>query len=358
MMRLGTFSLLTALLWVFGSPTRAQAQTTNEALDFKEIYDLVRQHAAGLNEADLNRAAAQGLVLALSPRVALFTNGAPTAEAPARNALVIKSNWFEGDLAYIRIGRVADGLSQVIRDAAEHVGSSNKMKGVVLDLRFAEGDDYAAAASVADLFLQKDQVLLSWGDGSARATEKKDAITVPVAVLVNRKTAGAAEALAAILRQTGRGLILGGTTAGQAMIAQEFPLRNGARLRIATGSIRLGDGSLLSTTGLRPDIPVEVNNDDERTYYADAFKAPSKPELLANANLSLTNQPSGTNRAARRPRFNEAELVRERREGVAFDLNPSTDKDVEVEKPVVQDPALARALDLLKGLAVVRHASS
>jgi hypothetical protein len=80
--------------------------------------------------------------------------------------------------------------------------------------------------------------------------------------------------------------------------------------------------------------------------------------LPATTNLTLANEPNGTNRAVRRPRFNEAELVRERRDGVALDTDASAEKEVEPDKPVVQDPVLARALDLLKGLAVVRHTAS
>jgi hypothetical protein len=40
---------------------------------------------------------------------------------------------------------------------------------------------------------------------------------------------------------------------------------------------------------------------------------------------------------------------------VNLDLDSGND---EPEKPSVRDPALARALDLLKGLAVVRHSAS
>ena len=66
----------------------------------------------------------------------------------------------------------------------------------------------------------------------------------------------------------------------------------------------------------------------------------------------MTNQAGGTNHLARHPRFNEAELVRERREGVS-EADITAMKEHDVENPMVQDPALARALDLLRGLAVV-----
>ena len=71
----------------------------------------------------------------------------------------------------------------------------------------------------------------------------------------------------------------------------------------------------------------------------------------------MTNQASGTNRAVRRPRFNEAELVRERREGIS-EADMTALGSREPEKPMVTDPALARALDLLKGLALVRQSHS
>jgi hypothetical protein len=58
-------------------------------------------------------------------------------------------------------------------------------------------------------------------------------------------------------------------------------------------------------------------------------------------------------------RFNEAELVREHREGRDRDTGETPRaRAPEPERPVVSDPALARALDLLRGLAVVRQSKS
>src|SRR5882724_9814803 len=78
--------------------------------------------------------------------------------------------------------------------------------------------------------------------------------------------------VAGVLREAGAGLILGRRTAGQAMIAEEFALKNGDRLRIATEPILLGDGTAMSTDGVKPDIIIEVNPAEERLYYADAYR--------------------------------------------------------------------------------------
>lgn len=50
------------------------------------------------------------------------------------------------------------------------------------------------------------------------------------------------------------------------------------------------------------------------------------------------------------------DLVRARREGIRLDEDLTPQREAESEKPFLRDPALARAVDLLKGLAVVRRA--
>ncbi len=346
MIRVGIPLLASVLFLLCGGGRGLAAEPP--APEFQEVYSLIRGHLAGINESNLNHTAVDALVAALSPRVSLVGPGNSALEITG-GPLVKSSNVFEGSVAYLRISRVEDGLAKAVREAYENIGTSH-LNGIVLDLRYTGGEDYGAAAATADLFVSRERPLLNWGDGVVKAKEKSDAISLPVAVLVNGQTARAAEALAAALREAGVAVILGAKTAGQAMIAQEFPLKNGQRLRIATASIQVGD-SLLLSSGIKPDIAVEVSPANERAYFADAYKEFSQTNLLAAGNTGMQSATNGTRRA----RFNEAELVRQRREGVA-DFDPTAMRgDDEPEKPVVRDPALARALDLLKGLAVVRR---
>jgi hypothetical protein len=355
MTRTGIYSLCAFFLVVLSGGRALAADSQKPALNFQEVYDLVRAHLEGVDEAELNSIAARALISALSPKVSL--DGVATAPADlTETALIPKSSFFEGGIAYVRIARVGEGLAKAVHDACERSIGTNKLNGVVLDLRYAGGKQYAEAAATADLFVRKERPLLDWGHGMVRSKEKTDAIGAPVAVLVNRETTRAAEALAAVMRETGAGLVLGRPTAGEAMIAEEYPLKNGERLRIATAPIRLGNDAALSAEGVKPDIVVQVAPQDERAYYADAFKEVVGTTLIVTSAAS-TNQLNGTNRI-RRPRFNEAELVRERREGFNPDLELSADRGREPETPVVRDPALARALDVLKGLAVVRQSRS
>jgi C-terminal processing protease CtpA/Prc len=352
-MRLGTG--LVALMCLAEHPRAFAAAEPVGGPEFREVYELVRSNLAGVSEAELNRAAVQGFISALNPKVSLVTNGVTSSATMPDSRVLADNTVYDKEIAYLRIGRVGEGLAKALLETFQKVSATNKIKGLVLDLRYANGSDYAEAAKTADLFANKERPLLSWGAGMVPSKEKNDAIGIPIAVLVNGQTARAAEALAAVMREIGAALILGSRTAGEATIGQEFTLADGKRLRVATAAIQLGDGAVLSADGIKPDINVQVNAEDERAYYADAFRALPKPNLGADATLTLTNTAGVTNRVARRPRLNEAELVRERREGTSHDTELASPRDNPFEVPIVHDPVLSRSIDLLKGLAVVRQ---
>ena len=204
------------------------------------------------------------------------------------------------------------------------------------------------------MFLSAERLLIDWGGGKASSTAKETALTLPLTALVNGQTRGAAEALAAALRQSGAALVVGNNTAGEASMFEEFTLSDGQKLRIASGNVKLGNGEALSTAGVAPDIAVKVSPEDERAYYADPFRntgADLAKAAGANGKGGSTNQP--------RLRINEAELVRLQREGNLPDddapLVPALAK-AESGTTTLRDPVLGRALDVLKAIAIVQPA--
>jgi hypothetical protein len=347
------FAAGVAVFFNFQTVCRAD---TNDAPHFQELFRLLRANLPDVSEDDLNRAAVQGLLNQFYPRVILGTNSV-TPDAGPEDSLTGKAAVYGESYGYVRVARVATGLADRIKSSVEKLGATNKLKGLVLDLRFAGGRDYLAAAKAADGFVSKEQPLLDWEEGSARSTAKAESITVPLAVLVNQQTSGAAEALAAVLRETDAAVLIGSRTAGQAQVFKELDLSNGQRLRIATGQVKIGKGKPLPATGVVPDIEVSIGAEDERVYFDDPFKV--LPRVAARRRATNNVAQTGSTNQIPRRRLNEAELVRLQREGSSPDeqdaiASPgSVDQDSSV--PVVRDPALARALDLLKGIAIVER---
>ena len=140
---------------------------------------------------------------------------------------MVKSAVLESNVAYLRVGQVGNGLADNWTRRIAQLTATNKIAGVALDLRFADGNDYAAAVATADLFATKKMPLLEWGNEVEESHPAKEPIPGPLMVLVNGGTSGAAEALAAALREADAGLIFGNPTAGLAMTTRDFPLKNG-----------------------------------------------------------------------------------------------------------------------------------
>jgi hypothetical protein len=267
-----------------------------------------------------------------------------------------KSAVLENDVVYLRVGRVTGNLANELTAAYRALTTSNKVAGLVLDLRFVVGDDAASAQATANLFASKKIVAGS------------------LVVLVNGETRGAAETLAAALRHAGAGLIIGNPTAGEAATFKEFPLRDGERLRIATTPVKSGNGPAVPSGGLQPDIAVTVSADDERAFWENPYASPvqnNSPGVATNnllpfvdriseAELVLQKQHDGKTIGTSEFHTRDMDLpgprlIRRPSGNNAGDEDSAPSRAAEPQKPVIRDPVLARAVDLIKGLAVVHQ---
>ena len=309
---------------------------------WEEVIGIVRSNLAGVSAVELNEAAVRGLLQQFPSRLILETNVSQVAAAPAVPAPPLaRTNFFDGAFGYVRVARVSAGLADALAGVVDGLQATNALKGVVLDLRFAAGDDYAEAGRTADLFVSREQPLLDWGGGSVQATTKTNALALPLAILVNGETRGGAEALAAALHGLRLGLLIGAPTAGQASVFREFTLSTGHRLRVAIAPVLVGDGNPVPSQGLTPEISVVVPAAEEQAYLADPFKP----------------DPRAPRAGSRAIRMTEAELVRMHRDAQEpGSIRPR--RPAPLPAPAVTDPVLLRGLDLLKGLAAVQTRES
>jgi len=299
---------------------------------------------------ELDRAALQGILSVLEGKIELVAAPFPTPEGPPA-PLITKTDVLDKHYGYIRIGRVAAGLADEFDATFNELPVQAPLEGLILDLRFAKGVAYVEAARFVDRFLKKERILLKFGTDTVRSSAKTNAITAPVAVLINAKTSGSAEALAAMMRRSNVGLLIGADTAGGVNQFREFPLSTGQRLRVATGPLLFGEGrgETLIDDAVQPDIEIGTPIGDELAYMEDAYRdLPGYEDLVA-----ATLEPNPF-----RP-LNEAELVRRHNEekGLEAEEPPLSIAAVEESEPAreIRDPAMGRALDVLKALSVVRQ---
>ena len=338
---------------------------TNELREASEVIDALRAHYVDREKLDsklLNDATVSGVLQTLGQGAQLLTaeefasNTTAAARSTTTNGPAAKlheqlarAEIIEPSIGYIRIADVTDDTVSAL-DAELTKFAKEKAEGYVLDLRFADGTNFVAAAALASRFLAPDLEVFELkqskgGEERFRTTESKQSLAAelgeaPLLLLVNAQTRGSAEALVGALRAQDRGIVVGAKTAGSAVAWEDIKLSDGRVLRVATAKITLPKGGDIFPNGIIPDIPVKIDPKIEA-------------DVLLNAPTNLTLSVSLQPRAKKRG-LTEAELVKAYR-GEAIGTNDtsatSTEEEAEVQK--VRDVVLQRAVDILKGIRVL-----
>ncbi len=141
-------------------------------------------------------------------------------------------------IGYIRVGSFDEKTGEQVREAIEKLGGA-ALKGLILDLRNNAGGVVESALETASLFLQPGSAVMSVRGRAVQHEEIKtpqDArpYTFPLAVLVNGKTASAAEIVAGAIQDHDRGAVVGEPTFGKGLVQRVMPLSEGAALALTT----------------------------------------------------------------------------------------------------------------------------
>jgi carboxyl-terminal processing protease len=141
-------------------------------------------------------------------------------------------------IGYIRVTGFDPQTARQLKVAIESL-SGDKLKGLVLDLRDNPGGVVQTALEAASFFLQPGQKLLSvkgrsLEDQTVEVPKTAAHYDFPLAVLVNEKTASAAEILTGALQDHDRAVVLGEPSYGKGLVQNVFPLTGNTALALTT----------------------------------------------------------------------------------------------------------------------------
>jgi carboxyl-terminal processing protease len=145
-----------------------------------------------------------------------------------------------------------------------------KAQGLVLDLRNNPGGFLDVAVDLAGWFLKKGTLVVKEvtreknnGENNHLAEGNGALKDIPVVVLVNKGSASASEILAGAL-QIQRGVkLVGEETFGKGTVQKLIKLSDGSSLKITVANWVLPNGQILEGNGLKPDIEVKTNNEEQ-----------------------------------------------------------------------------------------------
>ena len=152
-------------------------------------------------------------------------------------------------IGYVRLTQFNETTDREIADALKQLGA-NSLDGLILDMRNNPGGLLNEAVAVGDIFLEKNQLIVSYHGRSAPerrfyAIRGNQGMTVPLVILVNNNSASAAEIVTGAVQDHDRGLVVGDTTFGKGLVQTVTPLSENTGLALTTARYYTPSGRLI-----------------------------------------------------------------------------------------------------------------
>jgi carboxyl-terminal processing protease len=175
-----------------------------------------------------------------------------------------------GDVGYIKVLTLNKGKAQEIAASIKALQAKGAKK-LVLDLRDDSQGDETEGVAVANLFIGNGQIASLKGQKynpqTFNADPAKKITDLPLAVLVNRGTAGAAEIVAGAVEDDSRGDIVGSKTFGDGSVQKTLPMEDGAALILSVAKYYTPKGAIIQDNGITPNV--KVASSDELAFIPD-----------------------------------------------------------------------------------------
>lgn len=148
-----------------------------------------------------------------------------------------------------------DTANEVKRILEEY--DSPRLKAVLIDLRNNPGGLLSAAVETADLFLNQGTIVStksrSEGNQQFQALPGNEFPNIHMGVLINNRSASAAEVFTAAMKEHQRAWVIGEKSYGKGVVQKLFPLPNGAALQMTVSHYFTPKDRMIDGLGIAPN---------------------------------------------------------------------------------------------------------
>jgi carboxyl-terminal processing protease len=170
------------------------------------------------------------------------------------------------NVGYIQVDAFSEGKSQEIAAKIRDLQKQGAKK-LVLDLRNSSSGAESEGIATANLFLDHGTITYLQGQKYPReafnADPIKDITKLPVAVLVNRGTAGPAEIVASAILENARGDVVGDKTFGDGSVQKLIEMRDNSALILSIAKYYSPGGKSIQDAAVTPNVVVADIADDD-----------------------------------------------------------------------------------------------
>ena len=152
-------------------------------------------------------------------------------------------------IGYVRLVSFSETTDNDVADALKQLDYP-KLDGLVFDIRNNGGGLLSQAVGLADMFLDKNEIVVSHRGRSSPerryyAVRGNQGIGVPLVVLINGQSASASEIVAGAIQDHDRGLVVGENSFGKGLVQTQLPLSEETALLLTTARYYTPSGRLI-----------------------------------------------------------------------------------------------------------------
>lgn len=174
-------------------------------------------------------------------------------------------------------GMVKDNIGYIIlttftADAGKNIASALKdlkkenqdLSGIILDLRFNGGGLLREAISVSNIFIPKgEEVVTTKGkvidrDRAYRTFETPTDLDIPLAVLINKRSASASEIVSGVVQDLDRGVLIGQRSYGKGLVQNTMDIAYNNRIKITTSKYYIPSGRCIQSVEYENGEPIDI----------------------------------------------------------------------------------------------------
>lgn len=235
------------------------------------VYKIDDQVLSSLNQEQvrqlLSGAVGSTLSIQLSPQspvVRLVRNTKLDTE--------IKSSLHNNQVLVLQVKVFQQDTANEIKRLIESY-SDRRLKAVMFDLRNNPGGLLSAAVESADLFLNQGVIVSTKsraeGNQQFQALPSFEFQNLKVGVLINNRSASAAEVFTAALKEHSRAWVVGEQSYGKGVVQKLFPLSNGSALQMTVAQYFSPSGQMIEGRGVQPHFSYPFKQEMREESYLE-----------------------------------------------------------------------------------------
>lgn len=190
-----------------------------------------------------------------------------TKEVTRKNIEIksVKSEMLENNIGYIKLISFDEDTKEKFEQSYIELKEKGA-KSIIIDLRDNGGGLVDTATSMADMFVQKGDIIMKSKDKNKKETIIKatdiEKVDLKVIVLANENSASASEILIGALKDNNIAKIVGTTTFGKGVMQEIVKVTGVGYIKVTIEEFLTPNGDKINKNGIKPDYKVENPKDE------------------------------------------------------------------------------------------------